>query len=131
MAADPASPMRADGVTEGMATVETPRSLGPRPTVEAPRSIGPVALIEARAAVEAPPTPVRRVVWRSRRGDDQAGGVTTRLGFAIILAGVVLIVLRAVSLVDTELADIASVLAIVVGALAVAVDGEAADRKGS
>lgn len=57
--------------------------------------------------------------------------MTTRLGFAIILAGVALMVLRAISWVDTELADIASVLAIVVGALAVAVDGEVADRKGS
>jgi hypothetical protein len=54
--------------------------------------------------------------------------VTTRIGFAIILAGVVLLVLRAVGVVDTELADIASVLAIVVGALAVAIDGEAADQ---
>lgn len=56
--------------------------------------------------------------------------MTTRLGFGIILAGVVLLILRAVNLVDTEVADIASVLAIVVGALAVAVDGESADRSG-
>lgn len=56
--------------------------------------------------------------------------MTTRLGFAIILAGVALILLRAINWVDSELADIASVLAIVMGALAVAVDGEAADRKG-
>jgi len=55
------------------------------------------------------------------------GGVTTRIGFAIILAGVVLIVLRALNMVDSELADIVSVLAIVVGALAVAIDGEEAD----
>ncbi len=53
--------------------------------------------------------------------------MTTKLGFAIILVGVVLLVLRAVGLVDSDTADIASVLAIVVGALAVAVDGEAAD----
>jgi hypothetical protein len=54
--------------------------------------------------------------------------MTTRAGFAIIGAGVILICLRAVGMVDTELADIASVLAIVVGALAVAVDGEEADQ---
>lgn len=54
--------------------------------------------------------------------------MTTKIGFAIILAGVVLIGLRAVNWVDTELADIVSVLAIVVGALAVAIDGEAADQ---
>ncbi|HEX2577940.1 MAG TPA: hypothetical protein VHK88_16445 [Aquihabitans sp.] len=55
--------------------------------------------------------------------------MTTRLGIAIILAGVVLLVLRAVNWVDSEVADIASVLAVVFGALAVAVDGEAADRE--
>lgn len=55
--------------------------------------------------------------------------MTTRLGFAIIAAGIILIILRAVGLVDTEGADIASTLAILVGALAVAIDGEAADRK--
>lgn len=54
--------------------------------------------------------------------------MTTRLGFAIIGLGVVLLIVRAVNWVDSELADILSVLAIVVGALAVAVDGEAADR---
>lgn len=54
--------------------------------------------------------------------------MTTRLGFAIIAAGVVLIVLRALGVLDTEVADIASVMAIVVGALAVAIDGEEADR---
>lgn len=54
--------------------------------------------------------------------------MTTRLGFAIITAGIILIILRAIGLVDTEGADIASTLAILVGALAVAIDGEAADR---
>lgn len=54
--------------------------------------------------------------------------MTTRVGFAIILAGVVLIGLRALGMVDSELADIASVLAIVVGALAIAIDGEEADQ---
>ena len=55
--------------------------------------------------------------------------MTTRLGFAIIFAGIVLIVLRGVNWIDAEGADIASTLAIVVGALAVAIDGEAADHK--
>jgi hypothetical protein len=54
--------------------------------------------------------------------------MTTRAGFVIIAAGVILICLRAVGMVDTEMADIASVLAIVVGALAVAIDGEEADQ---
>jgi len=54
--------------------------------------------------------------------------MTTRIGFAIILGGVVLLCLRAANLVDTELADILSVLLIVMGALAVAIDGEAADQ---
>ncbi|CAN5758751.1 hypothetical protein BH10ACT1_BH10ACT1_31160 [soil metagenome] len=58
----------------------------------------------------------------------QAVGVTTRIGLAIIAAGIILIVLRAVNWVDTEAADIVSTLAIVVGALAVAIDGESADR---
>lgn len=56
------------------------------------------------------------------------GAVTTRVGFAIIACGVVLLCLRAADMVDSELADIASVLAIVMGALAVAIDGEAADQ---
>ena len=55
--------------------------------------------------------------------------MTTRLGFAIVFAGIVLIVLRAVNWVDAEWADIASTLAIVFGALAIAIDGEAADHK--
>ena len=54
--------------------------------------------------------------------------MTTKIGFAIILAGVVLICLRAANWVDSEMADIVSVLAIVVGALAVAIDGEEADQ---
>lgn len=61
--------------------------------------------------------------------DGHSGAVTTtRIGFSIIAVGVVLLVLRAIGAVDTETADIASVLCIVVGALAVAIDGEAADR---
>lgn len=56
------------------------------------------------------------------------GAVTTRIGFAIIAAGAIVLGLRAFDLLDTELADIASVLAIVIGALVVAIDGEAADQ---
>ncbi len=54
--------------------------------------------------------------------------MTTKIGFVIILGGVVIICLRAANWVNTELADIVSVLAIVVGALAVAIDGEVADQ---
>ncbi|QXC63175.1 hypothetical protein KSP35_10530 [Aquihabitans sp. G128] len=54
--------------------------------------------------------------------------MTTRLGLSIIVMGVVLILLRAVNWVDSEAADIVSTLLIVVGALAVAIDGESADR---
>ncbi len=54
--------------------------------------------------------------------------MTTRLGFAIISAGVALLLLRTFGWVDTELLDIASVLGIVVGALVVAIDGEGADQ---
>ena len=57
-----------------------------------------------------------------------AGGVTTKIGFAIIIAGVLLICLRAANWVDSEMADIVAVLTIVVGALAVAIDGEEADQ---
>ena len=60
-------------------------------------------------------------------GDGHAVEVTTKLGIAIVAAGIVLLVLRAVGLVDTEVADIASVLAIVLVALAIAIDGEVAD----
>ena len=72
--------------------------------------------------------PVHGVGWRARVRGRHAVGVTTRLGFAIIAAGAVLLVLRAVGWVDAEGADIMSVLLIVVGALAVAIDGEAADH---
>ena len=60
--------------------------------------------------------------------DGHAGGMTTKIGFAIIIAGVVLICLRAANWVNSEMADIVSVLSIVVGALAVAIDGEEADQ---
>ena len=56
--------------------------------------------------------------------------VTTRLGFAIIGIGILLLIVRAINWVDSETADILATLAIVVGALAVAVDGESADRDG-
>ncbi len=55
-------------------------------------------------------------------------GFTTKVGFAIIAMGVALLVVRAMDWVDSELADILSVLALVVGALAVAIDGEEADE---
>lgn len=51
-------------------------------------------------------------------------GPLTRIGFAVIAAGVLVITLRVVEVIDTEMADISSVLAIVIGALVVAVDGE-------
>ena len=54
--------------------------------------------------------------------------MTTKIGFAIIIAGVILIFLRAANWVNSEMADIVSVLSIVVGALAVAIDGEEADQ---
>lgn len=52
----------------------------------------------------------------------------TRIGFAIIALGIALVVVRVVDWVDTEMADIASVLAIVIGALMVAIDGERTPR---
>lgn len=67
--------------------------------------------------------------WRFAGPANQAVRVTTRLGFVIIFAGIVLIILRAANWIDAEWADIASTLAIVIGALAVAIDGEAADHK--
>jgi hypothetical protein len=54
-------------------------------------------------------------------------GAMTRIGALIVLAGVALIVARAVNWVDAEAADIAATLAIVIGALAIAIDGEEAD----
>jgi len=53
--------------------------------------------------------------------------VTTRLGFALITAGAILLFLRAIGIVDNEVVDIAAVIAVVSGALAVAIDGEEAD----
>lgn len=70
-----------------------------------------------------------RLGWARWGNDSHAGGVTTRIGFAIIGAGVALVVLRWLGVLDTEVADIASVMAIVLGALAVAIDGEDVDQK--
>lgn len=67
------------------------------------------------------------MAWHN--SDGHAGGVTTRFGFAIIAAGAILLFLRAIGVIDNEGADIAAVLAVVVGALAVAIDGEEADGK--
>ncbi len=50
--------------------------------------------------------------------------MTTRIGALIILLGVAMFVARAFNWVDSEAADIAATLAVVVGALVVAVDGE-------
>lgn len=69
-------------------------------------------------------------MW-SARLRHHAGRVTTRIGALIILAGVLLIVARALNWVDSEAADIAATLGIVVGALAIAVDGESADTPGT
>ena len=63
-----------------------------------------------------------------RGGAGHAGGVTTKIGFVIMFGGVVLLFMRALNWVDAEAADIVSVLLIVVGALAVAIDGEEADE---
>ena len=62
------------------------------------------------------------------RRSGHAGGVTTKIGFSIIILGFVLLFARALNWIDAEAADIASVLMIVVGALAVAIDGEEADE---
>lgn len=71
----------------------------------------------------------RPVVAPGRRR--HACPVTTRIGTLIILAGVALIVARALNWVDSEAADIAATLGIVVGALAIAIDGESADSSTS
>jgi NhaP-type Na+/H+ or K+/H+ antiporter len=52
----------------------------------------------------------------------------TRIGFVIIGLGIALIAARVLDWVNTESADILSVLAIVIGALVVAVDGERSPR---
>lgn len=67
------------------------------------------------------------VGWEAGQAGGQAWSVTTRIGFGIIIVGVALIVLRWIGFLNTEGADIASVMAVVLGALAVAIDGERAD----
>jgi heme A synthase len=62
--------------------------------------------------------------WPTVADRGHAEPVTTRLGTAVIVAAVVLLALRATGYIDNELVDIASVLGLVVGALAVAIDGE-------
>lgn len=62
------------------------------------------------------------------RTGGHAGRVTTRAGICIVAFGIAILFVRAIGWVDTEVLDIASVLAIVVGALAIAVDGETADQ---
>ena len=49
----------------------------------------------------------------------------TRAGFGVIALGALVLLLRAIGVIDSELGDIASVLTIVVGAVMVAIDGEA------
>jgi len=66
--------------------------------------------------------------WRWRSVDSQAHVVTTRLGFAIIIAGAVLLVLVATGVVDDDIFSIVSMLAIVLAALVIAIDGESADQ---
>lgn len=51
-------------------------------------------------------------------------GPITRFGFGVIAVGVIGIALRITGVIDTEFADLASVIAIVAGAIVVAVDGE-------
>ncbi|MCU1487997.1 MAG: hypothetical protein JWN67_4743 [Actinomycetia bacterium] len=54
--------------------------------------------------------------------------MTTRLGGLLILTGIAVLAVRALGVVNGEQWDIGAVLAIVLGALGVAIDGEAADR---
>lgn len=55
--------------------------------------------------------------------------MATRIGAAVILAGICLLLIHAVGWVDGDAYDLGGVLAIVVGALGVAVDGEEVDAK--
>lgn len=84
-----------------------------------------VIIVEPAPPAEILPVPVGRL-W-APEADRHAWRVTTRIGALIILAGVALIVARALNWVDSEAADIAATLGIVVGALAIAIDGENAD----
>lgn len=55
--------------------------------------------------------------------------MTTRAGCAIVFAGAFLIVLRMAGVVNSEPLDIISVVLIVAGALAIAIDGEPKNPK--
>ncbi len=61
---------------------------------------------------------------------DGQDGAVTRIGFVTIGIGVGLLALRVADWVDAESADILSVLLIVIGALAVAIDAERTPRSG-
>lgn len=53
--------------------------------------------------------------------------MATRIGAALILAGICLLVIHAVGWTDGDAYDLGGVLVLVLGALGVAVDGEEAD----
>ena len=53
---------------------------------------------------------------------------TTRIGTLVIAVGILLLFLRGSGVIDAEAWDIGGVICIVLGALAVAIDGEAADQ---
>jgi hypothetical protein len=53
---------------------------------------------------------------------------TTRIGTLTIAVGILLLFLRGFGVIDAEAWDIGGVICIVIGALAIAIDGEAADQ---
>lgn len=55
--------------------------------------------------------------------------MATRIGAALILAGVCLLVIHAVGWTNGDAYDLGGVLALVMGALGVAVDGEEVDAR--
>ncbi len=55
--------------------------------------------------------------------------MATRIGAAVILAGVCLLVIHAVGWTNGDAYDLGGVLALVIGALGVAVDGEEVDAR--
>ena len=56
--------------------------------------------------------------------------MATRIGALLILVGICLLVVHAVGWVDGDFYDLGGVMAIVGGALGIAVDGEEADDRG-
>lgn len=60
---------------------------------------------------------------------EHPGQVITKAGFATVLVGVVLLIARGANLIDAETTDIFSVVLIVFGAIAIAVDGEPRNPK--